>query len=97
MSCAICKHYSYQAGTTFNLQEYPDGPTNTCHYACFSWERKCAKIIKPKGIKCNFELANMICTSCKKTCTSKNDVYISLNREKYLCKKCGLSREVQNG
>ena len=96
MSCAICRHYSYRAGTTFNLQEYPNCPTNTCHYANVSWERKYPEIIKPKGIKCKFELAFMVCTSCKKMCISKNDVYISLNRKKYLCKKCGLS-EVQNG
>ena len=93
MSCNMCRHYSYHCGVSLKLQgimnkECPSVPTNTCHYACVSWERTCGTIRKPRGIRCNFELADMLCTECSKTCKSVNDVYMVLSRGKYMCKPC---------
>lgn len=92
--CQVCEHYRYHAGVAISLQKIvgrnmPSSPTCYCDFANVSWPRHSGEVKKPRGISCNFKLKNMTCTDCGKVLESASAAWMVINREQYICKKCG--------
>jgi len=99
--CQTCEYYRYSAGVSRSISEklgkqFPTSPTNYCDYANISWPRNSAKVIKPRGTKCDYKLKYMRCDACGKVLRKGSDAWMILTSKSYICNGCGGRKEETN-
>lgn len=91
--CQTCQHYEYHAGVEASLAKKlgvrPSKPTCFCHHAGVSWPRDTATVRTPRGIVCDYKMAEMVCTHCRKQLKKTFDAWMVFDRKFYICKSCG--------